>query len=86
MDKLIYGLCMVTAAICAFLLSRAYLRTRHRLLLWSAACFAGLTASNVLLVLDRVVVPAVDLSTWRLSVALGSVLLLLFGLVMETEP
>ncbi|CAG1014454.1 hypothetical protein BURC_00696 [Burkholderiaceae bacterium] len=83
MDKLIYSLCAMTAAAAAVLLLRSYLRTRFRLLLWSGLCFAGLTVNNVLLVLDRVVFTAVDLSTWRLAVALASVLLLLYGLIME---
>lgn len=83
MDKLIYSLCAMTAAAAAVLLLRGYLRTRFRLLLWSGLCFAGLTVNNVLLVLDRLVFTAVDLSTWRLAVALASVLLLLYGLIME---
>jgi len=55
-------------------------------LFWSALCFAGLTLNNVLLVVDRVFLPdSVDLSLWRLAVALGAVLLLVFGLVWEEE-
>lgn len=83
MDKLIYGLCALTAAACAALLLRSYLQTRVRLLLWSGMCFAGLTLNNALLVFDRLVFTAVDLSTWRLVVALGAVVLLLCGLILE---
>lgn len=83
MDKLIYTLCAMTAGTCALLLLRGYLRTRFRLLLWSGLCFAGLTANNVLLVLDRIIFLEVDLSSWRLVVALAAVLLLIYGLVME---
>jgi hypothetical protein len=36
-------------------------------------------------VLDKVVFPKVDLSTWRLAMALIAILLLLFGLVWEEE-
>ena len=85
MDKAIYTLCTLTALACAWLLLRGYLRTRFRLLLWSGLCFLGLTANNVLLVLDKLVLPDVDLSTWRLLVALVAVLLLVTGLVMESE-
>jgi hypothetical protein len=84
-DKLIFGLCALTAGSCTALLLRGYLRTRFRLLMWSAACFAGLTANNVLLILDRLVFTEVDLSTWRLAVALGSVSLLLCGLILESN-
>jgi hypothetical protein len=84
MDKLIHAMCALTALACAALLLRAYLRTRFRLLLWSGLCFAGLTLNNVLLILDRLVFPQFDLSTWRLEVALVSVLLLLGGLILES--
>ena len=61
---------------CAALLLRGYSQTRVRLLFWSGLCFTGLAVSNVLLVLDRIVLPLVDLSTARLLVALVAVLLL----------
>lgn len=85
MHTLIYSLCALTAAACAVLLLRGYLSTRSRLLLWSAMCFAGLTVNNVLLVLDRIVFTTVDLSTWRLAVALAAVILLLCGLILESS-
>jgi hypothetical protein len=84
-DKLIYGLCALTSAACAALLLRSYFGTRFRLLLWSGLCFIGLTLNNVLLVLDRLVYTAVDLSTWRLVVALAAILFLLYGLIVESS-
>jgi hypothetical protein len=83
-EKLIYGLCAVTSALCAVLLLRAYFNTRFSLLMWSGACFVGLTANNVLLVLDRLVFTSVDMSTCRLAVALCALILLLCGLIMES--
>jgi hypothetical protein len=85
MDKLIYGLCALTALSCATLLLRSYARRRVRLLLWSGLCFVGLTASNILLILDRLLFTAIDMSIWRLSLALVAVLLLLVGLVLESQ-
>ena len=85
MHALIYGLCAMTAAACAALLLRSYYRTRYRLLLWGGLCFVGLTANNVLLTLDRLVFTGVDLSSWRLGIALASVLLLVIGLVLEGD-
>lgn len=85
MSALIYALCALTALVCAVLLLRAYRRTRMRLLFWSGLCFAGLTASNVLLVLDKIVLPLVNLSTARLGAALIALLLLIYGLVMEED-
>jgi hypothetical protein len=37
----------------------------------------------VLLLLDKVVFTSVDLSAWRLGIALGSLLLLLCGLILD---
>jgi hypothetical protein len=85
MAALIYSLCALTGLICAVLLLRSYQKTRVHLLLWSGLCFIGLTASNVLLVLDRIVYPDVDLITLRLGAALVGLLLLLFGLIWENE-
>ena len=84
-EKAIYALCACTALACAALLLRGYLRTRFRLLLWSGLCFAGLTANNVLLLLDKVVFTEVDLSTWRLLIGLVSMLLLVAGLILESD-
>ena len=86
MAALIYFLCALTSLACSVLLWRAWLAARHRLLFWSALCFAGLTFNNMLLVLDKVIYPVeVDLSLWRLVAALGAVLLLLFGLIWGDE-
>lgn len=86
MGQLIYALCALTALACAVLLLRAYLRTRFPLLLWSGLCFAGLTVNNLLLVIDRVVLPtSVDLSLWRHGTALLSIFLLLAGLILRSD-
>jgi hypothetical protein len=74
----------LTVGLCAFLLLRAYGRVRQRLLLWSGLCFVGLTISNALLFVDLSLVPA-SLYAWRLSVAAASMLLLLYGLIFESD-
>jgi Family of unknown function (DUF5985) len=83
--KVTYLLCALTSLTCAWLLLRAYTRSRFRLLLWSGLCFAGLTLNNVLLVLDRLVFTAVDLGLLRLVTAFVALALLVFGLVWERE-
>jgi hypothetical protein len=85
MAAVIYSLCALTGLTCAILLLRSYQKTRVQLLLWSGLCFVGLTASNVLLVLDRIIYPNIDLSSARLAMALVGLLLLLFGLIWENE-
>ncbi len=84
MAETIYLLCAFTCAVCAGMLLRAYRRTRSKMLLWSALCFAGLTASNALLLIDRLVLTETDLSTARLATAFISLTLLLFGLIWES--
>lgn len=85
MAELVYALCALTSFICAWMLLRSYRRTQYRLLFWSGICFVGLTANNVILFLDRIVFTSVDLVTWRLVTALLSLLILLYGLIMENE-
>lgn len=83
--KAVYILCAVTSMGCAALLVRGYLRSRARLLLWSSISFAGLAVNNVLLVIDRLIVPNNDLYMLRVVSALISVSILLYGLVWESE-
>jgi hypothetical protein len=75
----------ITVGLCALLLLRAYARVRQRLLLWSGMCFAGLTLSNALVVVDLAVVPEFSMYSWRLAVAAVSLLLLLYGLIFESD-
>jgi hypothetical protein len=75
----------LTVGLCAVLLLRAWGRVRRRLLLWSGLCFAGLTLANLLLLVDRAIGPGVDLYSTRLSVAALSLLVLVFGLVFESD-
>jgi hypothetical protein len=82
---LIYALCTLTAALCALLLLLAFRRSRYKLLLWSGLCFVGLTFNNLLLVLDKLVFPEVDLSLWRTVTALLAMTVLLYGLIRSSE-
>lgn len=82
MGPLIYMLCALTALTCFGLLWRAWRANHAPLLFWSALCFAGLTASNVLLVIDKVILPVeIDLTPVRSAVTLAALLLLIIGLV-----
>ena len=75
---------LVTLA-CGILLFRAYAKVRKRLLLWSAVCFCGLAISNLLVFVDLVLLPAVDLYLLRLITAAIAMLLLLYGLIWEGQ-
>ena len=85
MAETVYMLCAATSAACAVLLLRAHRRTGTSLLLWSGLCFVGLALNNTILVVDLILVPDVDLSTWRLVPAVLGVALLLYGLIWESE-
>jgi hypothetical protein len=86
MAEAVYVLGVLVTALCALLLLRAYAGAGRSLLLWSGLCFAGLTISNVLLFVDLVIL-GVDASlyTWRLATAAVSMLLLVYGLIMESD-
>ncbi|HYP80054.1 MAG TPA: DUF5985 family protein [Steroidobacteraceae bacterium] len=86
MGPIVYIVGILTALLCAALLLHGYVRSRARLLLWSGLCFSGLTLSNLLLFMDLVLWPAsVDLYLLRLATAAASMLLLLYGLIWESE-
>lgn len=84
MAMIVYILCAVTSGVCAFLLLRHYRRSRVKLLLWSGFCFICLGVSNVLLYVDLIMLPSVDLSVCRNLVALAGVTILTYGLISET--
>jgi Family of unknown function (DUF5985) len=86
MASLVYLLGTVVTLLCAILLLRAYHGVRMKLLLWSGLCFVGLTVSNALLCIDLILLPeAINLYMWRLASAAGAMLLLIYGLVFESE-
>ena len=85
MANVVYSLCALTSIVCAVLLIQGFLRTRSRLLLWSSLCFVGLVVNNLLLVVDRIFVPDVDLYTIRSFSALVALTLLVYGLIWESK-
>ena len=85
MAPLFYALCALTAFFCAWLLVRAYYRSRYRLLLWGGLCFIGLTLNNALLVVDKLLLPDINLFTLRLIVALIALLVFLYGIIWDAD-
>ena len=78
--SLIYLLCAATSSFAAFLLARQYRSSRTRLLLWGVVGFVGLAFNNVLVFTDLVLVPSVDLTLLRTSIAAAALGALLYGL------
>lgn len=85
MANFIYAMCALTAFLCAWLLLQGYRRSRYRLLLWGGLCFSILTLNNLLLIADKILVSMADLSTARIAVALVAMVILLYGLIWDTE-
>lgn len=80
--QIIYVLAAVTCLLCTVLLLRQWRRTHLKLLFWSGVCFLTLTAANVLLFIDLVLVPHVDLAIYRLAITLLAIIFMLYGLIM----
>ena len=86
MASVVYALCALTSGLCAVLLWRAYRASRARLLLWSSLSFIGLACNNLLLFFDLVVFPtSVDLALYRGLMAAVSVMVLLLGLIWDSN-
>jgi hypothetical protein len=85
MEGTVYLLCAATALACGILLVRGYRRSRTRLLLWSGLFFMFLTAENLVLFIDLIVIPEVDLLAVRRGLGLVGVAVLLYGLIWESR-
>ena len=82
---IVYLLCFISSALCGYLLVIGYMRGRERLLLWSAACFCLLALNNLLVFLDLIVLPNIDLSLPRSLTALAAIGVLIYGFIWEID-
>jgi hypothetical protein len=86
MAVIIYALCALTALACAVMLLLGARRTGSRMLFWSGLCFAGLSLTNGLVVVEAMdVLTRQSLLTPRGVVSLVAISLLLYGLVFEEK-
>ncbi len=84
-ESVVYFLCAATSIACAALVVRSWRRTPVRLLAWVTLGFVGLAANNVILFVDKIVVPDTNLNVLREGSALAAVTVLLFGLIWESR-
>lgn len=82
---IVYLLCFCSSALCAYLLVNAFMRSREKLLLWSAACFCFLTLNNLLVFIDIILLPETDLTWARSITSFAAVGVLLYGFIWEIE-
>jgi hypothetical protein len=85
MGPIVYVMSTLTAATCAMLLLRGYASSQKLLLLWSGLCFVGLAVSSLLVFVDLVLFPDVDLYIYRLVTTVIAMALLLYGLISEAS-
>ncbi|HEV2577919.1 MAG TPA: DUF5985 family protein [Acidobacteriaceae bacterium] len=86
MEAAVYLLGTFVALACGVLLARGFRQSGQRLLLWSSICFLGLALSNGLTFVDLSVLGKdIDLHLLRRAVTAVSLLVLLYGLVWDSE-
>jgi hypothetical protein len=85
LSVVVFLLCLATCILCLVLLSLGYLRTRNRLLLWTAACFVFLAINSGLVVLDVLVFPEIDLRLYRQVATVAALSILLWGFIWEAD-
>ena len=81
----VYALCLAASTGCAVLLIRSYLQSGMKLILWSALCFVLLALNNLLVVVDLVILPTIDLRPLRQLSSFLAVSMLIFGFIWESE-
>ena len=81
----VYSLCLMTSGACAWLLMRSYSYHRTALLFWSGTCFVLLALNNLVVVLDILVLPEIDLTLVRVFASLAGVSTLLYGFIFEVD-
>jgi hypothetical protein len=83
-EVVIYLLCVATSLLCAYLLLRAYFRSRSRLLIWSSICFGMLALNNLVLAVDVLLLPENDLTLIRVITVLVAASVMLFGFIWDS--
>lgn len=84
MVEVVYTLTFLTSAAVAFLLLRGYRRSRARLLLWCGLGFVGLCLNNLMLIVDLVLFPQVDLTVYRAIPLVVGLAVMVYGLIWDS--
>lgn len=81
----VYILCALLSFASSILLFRGYRKNKNKLLFWSSFGFLGFAVNNILLFIDLLVVPKVDLSIIRVFPALIGMVIFVSGLIFGEE-
>jgi drug/metabolite transporter (DMT)-like permease len=84
MAAVVYILCAVLSLACSILLYRGFQKNNFRMLFWSSLGFLGFALNNVLLFVDMITGPELDLSIVRTLPALLGMVVLIYGLIQES--
>lgn len=84
-EAIVYLLCFLTSFVALALLLRSYARNRSPLLLWTGIAFVALALNNLLLFVDLVLLPDVDLLALRQVASLIAAALFVYGFVWEVD-
>lgn len=85
MKFFVYILCALTSLVCFALLFRQHLRAPSRLALRSSIAFLFFAVANIILFIDLIMLPEIDLMLWRNFANLFGALILLFALTSRPE-
>lgn len=85
MKLFVYALCAVTSFVCFVLLLRQHRHMPSRLMLRSSIAFLCFTIANLILFIDLVVLPEIDLRIWRNLFSLLGAMILLLALTSHRE-
>jgi len=85
MSDIAFVLCAAASAACAVLLRRSYRLTQGPFVRWTSLCFVALAMNSAAMLIDRYMLPTVDLRILRSAIALVGMALLVYGLVWERE-
>ncbi|MEX2176697.1 MAG: DUF5985 family protein [Pirellulaceae bacterium] len=84
MPEATYIICTITSLASAIMLWRSTQAPRNRLLIWGAVFFFGMALNNVLLFVDKVLLPNQAWSSVPPNIVmLASVSALIYGLIWE---
>ncbi len=83
MGQIVYLLCFLTSFACSVFLFRGFRSTKYKLLFWSGLGFVGFALNNLVLMIDMMIVPQIDLSLLRTLLSVVGMTLLVYGLISE---